>query len=255
MTHKSKYSIIVPTDGDPARWKQLITSYYTNTKNPKNFSWIIIDNNNAWKNDFQIIKDSLLSIGSDVEVCKLDPRVGLMDCWNIGLTKSINKNRDWSFIINDDIVFEINWDQQWEAIKDNSNENIMLLCHPYNWSGFAVNKDWYNEWHWMFDDIDWPAAYYEDDFIYLEMAYYHRLKTKAEIYGNKGPICCVPYRYSIRLFEHKHIPPSRFANKWDKEANKKVFNQYWREVSPDWEKSIEAKDGKCYVRNFNNSRI
>lgn len=243
----NNYTIVVPTDGDPARWKQLIDSFAENTMYPGDFSFLIIDNKNAWSNDFELVKSSLESLHTDVQIQRWPQRVSLMDCWYNGIRWS---RTDWTFLINDDIVFEKGWDITWETIfQNNQLEKIFLCCDPYNWSGFAVSKKWLDEWSWLFTRINWPAAYYEDDFIYLEMADKYKCKTKAEVYGNDGPICSIPFRFNTRLFEHKHIPPSQFANRWDKAANKAVFKKYWREVSPDWEGAIEAKDGRYYIRN------
>lgn len=243
----SKYTIAAPTDGDPHRWKQLLDSFEKNTVHPERFNWIILDNFNAWNHSFIEEKKWLESLGCDVDHAVPNSRMSLARAWDSSLQCS---KTHWTFLINDDIVFNPRWDEQWELIKNNQPLfDMFLLCEPYNWSGFVVNKNWYNKFAWMLNKPQFPAGYYEDDYIYLEMADYYTCKTKKDVYTKA--IYCVPFNLGFGLFEHKHIPPASFANKWDKMANFKAFSKYWTEVHPGYPDGIEAKDGKYYVRAGN----
>ena len=158
----------------------------------------------------------------------------------------MNSETDWTCIVNDDIHYERCWDDQFRKLVEKKPEfDIFLLCHPYNWSGFAVNRRFVAQYPFR---LEFPEGYYEDDDIYLRVAYRNHRKNKNEVYTKD--IYCLPYNESRkgaprRLF--KHVPihskqESEFHNRWDDQANLKVFLKYWAMTNPSVRGAIQSKN-------------
>jgi hypothetical protein len=148
---------------------------------------------------------------------------------------------DWILICNDDCVPTRPLEQEIWGLLNSTSHKMFLLCHPNGFSGFLLNKKFWEDMG-MFRD-EFPEGYYEDDDWFLRVAL-NTNSTREEVM--KYYIFSFYDNYGFSLFKHKPNPEVS-SKKWNKHANKLVFDKYWREVPPKTMGSIENKGGKWYV--------
>ena len=242
----NKITVAIPTNADWARLDRMKQSLVSNTAEPENVDIIFVDNRNTFGHDMQPFVDSIQKdyLGSVRLVC-MPLRQGLTTAWKACTDASRTK---WTVITNDDVYFMPAWDTTFKTLieKEPSHE-LYLLCHPYNWSGFAVNRAFVEEFPWR---TEFPAGYHEDNDLYLRIATARNLFKKSDIYTEA--IYCLPFatdppEYCFQHLHHTETEKSPHYTRWDEEANLAVFNKYWRRC-PKFEKgAIENKNGQYFV--------
>jgi len=243
-----KFTLAIPTNADWNRLNSMKMSLISNTAEPENVKVIFIDNCNTnnhnmdtWFREFQ---DRWAERNGQASLIKLPERVGLTTAWKACTDES---KTEWTCITNDDLYFMPAWDTTFKELVERKQEHdIFLLCNPYNWSGFAVNKKFIQDFPWR---TEFPEGYFEDDDIYLRVASANNLHKKSEIYTKA--IYNLPYVESRYCFEHRPVHSkndSKFHRGWDGPLNKQFFDQWWQEVTPKFPGAIENKNGKYFVK-------
>lgn len=252
-----KFTLVIPTNADWNRLRPMADSLLVNTAQKKLLQVIIVDNCNTNHHDLRPFMDELRAGWSvrggdpdDIILVKAPYRLGLTSVWHYGFSHA---RTDWVCIVNDDIHYEHCWDDQFRKLtRKKPNYDAFLLCHPYNWSGFAVCHRFVAEYPFR---LEFPEGYYEDDDIYLRVALRNRWTRKTQVYRNEGGIYCLPFNEKTKegqprgLF--KHVPihtkeKSKFHNPWNEQANFAVFSKYWTQVAPGTPGGIECKDGRWW---------
>jgi hypothetical protein len=241
-----KITLAIPTNADWERLNRTKQSLVQNTAEPENVDVIFVDNRNTFGHDMQPFVDSVQEEyrGSVKLVC-MPLRCGLTTAWKWCTDSS---STDWTVITNDDIYFMPGWDTKFrDLLKKEPGFGLYLLCHPYNWSGFAVHTSFVEEFPWR---TEFPAGYHEDNDIYLRVATARGLTTKSEIYTKA--IYCLPFatsppQYCFQHLHHTETQKSKFYTRWNEEANLKVFTKYWRQCAKWTPGAIENKNGHYYT--------
>lgn len=244
-----KITLAIPTNADWERLNRTRQSILKTTINPQVVDIIIVDNGNTFGHDMtEWVNEFKESYRGYVELYKMPKRAGLTTAWKWCTDMSMT---DWTVIINDDTSLTLGWDVIFRNLLEKEpNHDIYLLCHPFNWSGFAVNRAFVKEFPWR---TEFPEGYYEDNDIYLRVATARGLTKKSEIYTKA--IYCLPYvtegqptKFCFTHAQDNAISKrSPHYTRWNSAANLRVFNKYWRRRSPGTPNAIEMKDGNYYV--------
>ena len=172
------------------------------------------------------------------ELIKLPKRKGLASVWNLCLS---NAETAWVVLSNDDSFPTWTWEQSLTEHIEGFGDKIFLMCHPNGFSTFAIKKYVWEKYGKF--NKEFPAGYYEDDDFYLKAA------VKENLYRKNDMMQKVFFsfydNYKKALFAHN--PPRENLPKWNKLANKVVFDKYWVEVPSGMKHAIENKNGKFYI--------
>lgn len=247
-----KITLAIPTNADMARLEKLKYHITKQTFAQEMVDVLIIDNGNTFGRD---LTSYLLSVQKayrgSVTLLTLPERVGLTSAWKAATDASLT---DWTVLVNDDTYFMPAWDATFiELINRETTYDCYLLCEPYNWSGFAVNKKFIKEFPWR---TEFPAGYHEDDDLFLRVASARGLAKKSEVYSKE--IYCLPYNESSTEGKPRHCfsheqgndksKKSKDYTRWNDQANLNIFNKYWQEVSADTPGAIENKNERYFLR-------
>ena len=244
-----KVTLAIPTNADWRRLDKTRESIIANTANPKLVDIVIVDNGNTFGYDMSDwVSGFNNEYAGSVRLEVIDKRGGLTTAWK--RCTDVSKT-EWTVITNDDTTFMPLWDQIFrDLIKKDLGHEIYLLCHPYNWSGFAIHPSFLEKFPWR---TEFPSGYHEDDDIYLRVATAHSLTKKSEVYS--GPIYCLPYVTEGREYCFTHSTDnadskrSAHYTRWDQRANAVVFHKYWQQVAANTPGAIENKNGMFFKAN------
>ena len=241
-------TVAIPTNADWQRLEYLENSI-CNTFDQEHVKFVFIDNCNTFGHDMKPwIEKVQKQYRGKIELLVLKERVGLTTAWKAATDHS---DTDWTILANDDIYFNPSWDLNFKrlATHEAPGFGIYLLCHPYNWSGFAVNKDFVERFPWR---TEFPAGYHEDNDLYLRVASAYCYTAKSDIYSKA--IYCLPYVTNGREYCFTHSTDnadskrSTHYTRWDQKANQLIFHKYWRQCHPTTPGAIENKNGNYFVR-------
>jgi hypothetical protein len=248
-----KVTLTIPTNADWRRLDRTRESIIANTFDPSLVDIVIVDNGNTFGYDMsEWVEGFNQEYRGSVRLEIMEERGGLTTAWKRCTDAS---NTEWTVITNDDTTFMPAWDKIFrDILKEHGTDTghsayaIYLLCHPYNWSGFAVHRSFLEEFPW---NLEFPSGYHEDDELYLRVATARGFTKKSEVYSKA--IYCLPYVTNGRRYCFTHSTDnsdskrSAHYTRWDQKANQLVFHKHWRQCHSNTPGAIENKNGSYYV--------
>ena len=241
-----KITLAIPTNADWRRLNKTRQSIVSNTFTPMDVNIVIVDNGNTFGHDLtQWVNELQADYRGTVKLEVMPKRAGLTTAWKCCTDTS---NTEWTVIINDDTYLMPAWDETFrQLLNKEPGHGCYLLCHPYNWSGFAVSRDFIQEFPWR---TEFPEGYHEDDDLYLRVAQARGFTTKSEVYTKA--IYCLPFATGLTQYCFTHSSDnaeskkSEYYTRWNQQANARVFHKYWRRVAAGTPGAIENKNGQYF---------
>lgn len=233
------YSVFTVTNWDRREFTKRFLKEMSKNTDLYRSPLTIVENGDGSGEDFKtwLINETGIR---DFQFHEMKERHGLATIWNWCMLIAVYAN---VVICNDDCVPNGRWEDKLDLVVEKLPHKMFLLCHPNGFSGFCLDRSFWQKHNYF--NYDFPEGYYEDDDWFLKVGFQEGCANKQEIFQKY--IFSYYDNYGESLFLHvPHFGPLG-NRKWDKKANKAVFDHFWIEVAPGTKGAIENKGGKWYI--------
>lgn len=216
------FTVAVATPGRVDSLKLLKESFNVATSESNKIEFIFMDNANQfsldlsnWLNDLNVGKKRFIRNENGQSVAQF---------WHRFIELA---EHDWVLLVNDDVLFTPKWDRELEKlILDNPDFGMFLLCLPQQFSGFAINKEFYRKYGPFRQE--YPRGGWEDIDFFLTVTLKTGCRNRKEVYSRH--IYPADRIKGGPLIQHHIIHDSKYRRSWNHAINFRVFEKYWERV-------------------------
>jgi len=229
------FTVAVATPGRIDSLELLKKSFNETTSKPNRIEFIFIDNANTFDLDLSDWLDDLNA--EKKRFIKNETSQSVAQFWHRFI---VIAEYNWVILVNDDVLFTSKWDKRLEGlISDNPSFGMFLMCLPQQFSGFAINKEFYEKYGPFRQE--YPRGGWEDIDFFMTVALKAGCKSRKEIYDQ-----CIYPADGLEggpLIKHHILRDSKYRRSWNHAMNFRVFEKYWERVDA-LEGAIWTHDGK-----------